>query len=55
MEFQKQLISTHNSNFSLSEHLNNEDNMIKLQIRIQELELVTGLYRDYIFRMEEKC
>lgn len=29
--------------------------MIKLQIRIQELELVTGLYRDYIFRIEEKC
>lgn len=54
-EFPKHLTLTHDSNISLSEYLSNEEDVIKLRTRIKELELVTDLYKDYIFRMNEKC
>lgn len=47
--------SANNSNVTLSEYLSNEEEVIKLRTRIKELELVTDLYKDYIFRINEKC
>ena len=35
--------------------LNNHEEMIKLKIRIKELELITDLYKSYIRRLNGKC
>ncbi|CCK69257.1 Dal80p KNAG_0C01440 [Huiozyma naganishii CBS 8797] len=43
------------SNLDLSELLVSEEETIKLKTRINELELVTDLYKSYIFRLNEKC
>lgn len=40
---------------ALSEFLTKEEEVIKLKTRVKELELVTDLYKDYIFRLNEKC
>lgn len=53
-EFSK-LNTTSNSHIALSQYLSNEEDVIKLRTRVKELELVTDLYRDYIFRINEKC
>ncbi|CCF55569.1 hypothetical protein KAFR_0A01310 [Kazachstania africana CBS 2517] len=43
------------NNGSLSVTLQNEEEVIKLKTRINELELVTDLYKRHIFELDEKC
>ena len=53
----KRKLSTENkvNEYSLEERLQYEEEIIRLKTRIVELESVTDLYRNHIFKLNEKC
>ena len=41
--------------YSLEERLQHEEEIIRLKTKIAELESVTNLYRNHLFKLNEKC
>ncbi|KAL3231164.1 Protein GZF3 [Nakaseomyces bracarensis] len=47
--------STSDHNIPISVQLHNEEEVIRLRTRINELELVTDLYKRHIYELDERC